>query len=194
MLSPTILSINWFFSFILLRHLDGIQRNSQASIFRNTMVHRIFLYFLSEKREGLAFERLKFASSTTGPSEKQDTRTNAQARIIGLICRKGLGTRRADVWGNARHFCDGELNYKDTRANAQGRIIGNKHRKGLGTSRADVCWNGRRPCEPEFNSKDVRHRAQKWNVGPERRKGLGTSRADVSGNARHFCDDELNYN
>ena len=111
MLSPTILSINWFFSFILLRHLDGIQRNSQASIFRNTMVHRIFLYFLSEKREGLAFERLKFASSTTGPSEKQDTRTNAQARIIGLICRKGLGTSRADVWGNARHFCDGELNF-----------------------------------------------------------------------------------
>ena len=47
---------------------------------------------------------------------------------------------RADISGNARHFCDGELNYKqDTRANAQGRIIGNKHRKGLGTSRADVC-------------------------------------------------------
>ena len=60
--------------------------------------------------------------------------------------------RSADVWGNARHFCDFELNSKqDTRANAQGRIIGNKHRKGLGTSRADVCWNGRRPCEPEFN-------------------------------------------
>ena len=110
MLIPTIISINWFFLLILLRRLDGIQRNSQASIFRNTMVHRIFLYFLSEKREGLAFERLKFASSTTGPSEKQDTRTNAQARIIGLICRKGLGTSRADVWGNARHFCDGELN------------------------------------------------------------------------------------
>ena len=45
MLSPTILSINWFFSFILLRYLDGIQRNSQASIFQNTMVQRIFLYF-----------------------------------------------------------------------------------------------------------------------------------------------------
>ena len=32
------------------------------------MVQRIFLYFLSEKREGLTFGRLKFASSTTGPS------------------------------------------------------------------------------------------------------------------------------
>ena len=32
------------------------------------MVQRIFLYFLTEKREGLTFERLKFASSTTGPS------------------------------------------------------------------------------------------------------------------------------
>ena len=75
------------------------------------MVHRIFLYFLSEKREGLAFERLKFASSTTGPSEKQDTRTNAQARIIGLICRKGLGTSRADISGNGRLACEPEFNY-----------------------------------------------------------------------------------
>ena len=32
------------------------------------MVRRIFLYFLREKREGLAFERLKFVSSTTGTS------------------------------------------------------------------------------------------------------------------------------
>lgn len=32
------------------------------------MVQRIFLYFFDKKREGLAFERLKFASSTTGTS------------------------------------------------------------------------------------------------------------------------------
>ena len=44
------------------------------------MVQRIFLYFLIEKREGLAFERLKFASSTTGPSEKQDERKGVNRR------------------------------------------------------------------------------------------------------------------
>ena len=27
------------------------------------------------------------------------------------VSRKGLGTSRADVSGNARHFCDCELNY-----------------------------------------------------------------------------------
>ena len=36
------------------------------------MVQRIFLYFLTEKRVGLAFERLKFASSTTGPSAPKE--------------------------------------------------------------------------------------------------------------------------
>ena len=50
MLSPTILSINWFFSFILLRLLDGIQRNSRASCSGNTMVQRIFLYFFEKTR------------------------------------------------------------------------------------------------------------------------------------------------
>ena len=54
MLSPTILSINWFFSFILLRRLEGIQRNSQASCSGNTMVQRIFLYFF-EKTRGSGF-------------------------------------------------------------------------------------------------------------------------------------------
>ena len=110
MLFPTILSINWFFSFILLRHLEESKETRKLLFFETQWFNEFFFIFLSEKREGLAFERLKFASSTTGPSEKQDTRTNAQARIIGLICRKGLGTSRADVWGNARHFCDGELN------------------------------------------------------------------------------------
>ena len=62
MLSPTILSINWFFSFVLLRRLEGIQRNSQASIFETQCFNEFFFIFL-KKREGLAFERLKFASS-----------------------------------------------------------------------------------------------------------------------------------
>ena len=146
MLSPTILSINWFFSFILLRHLDGIQRNSKASIFETQWFNEFFI-FLIEKREGLAFERLKFASSTnrirrrtlrpesldwyaardservvrtyqemdvwpvslnsTTDHPQQDVRHRVQKWNVGLERRKGLGTSRADVWGNARHFCDG---------------------------------------------------------------------------------------
>ena len=58
MLSPTILSINWFFSFILLRRLEEIQRNSQASCSENTMVQRIFLYFF-EKTRGSGFWTIK---------------------------------------------------------------------------------------------------------------------------------------
>ncbi|MGY3796115.1 hypothetical protein ACWOAU_00980 [Granulicatella adiacens] len=38
-------------------------------------------------------------------------RHRAQKWNVGLERRKGLGTSRADVSGNARHFCDGELNY-----------------------------------------------------------------------------------
>ena len=68
MLSPTILSINWFFSFILLRHLDGIQRNSQASIFRNTMVQRIFLYCFERKTRGPGFWTILIYFVYTGTS------------------------------------------------------------------------------------------------------------------------------
>ena len=35
----------------------------------------------------------------------------AQKWNVGPERRKGLGTSRADVSGNARHFCDCELNY-----------------------------------------------------------------------------------
>ena len=72
-------------------------KETRKLLFFETQWFTEFFFIFLKKREGLAFERLKFASSTTGPSEKQDTRTNAQARIIGLICRKGLGTSRADV-------------------------------------------------------------------------------------------------
>ena len=48
-----------------------------------------------------------FLSSTT-----QDTRPNAQKWNVGPEQRKGLETSRADVSGNARHFCDDEFNYK----------------------------------------------------------------------------------
>ena len=38
-------------------------------------------------------------------------RHRAQKWTVGPERRKGLGTSRADVSGNARHFCDGELNF-----------------------------------------------------------------------------------
>ena len=47
-----------------------------------------------------------FSSSTT-----QDVSNRVQKWNVGPERRKGLGTRRAYVWGNARHFCDCELNY-----------------------------------------------------------------------------------
>ena len=37
-------------------------------------------------------------------------RANAQGRTIGLICRKGLGTSRADISGNGRRSCEPEFN------------------------------------------------------------------------------------
>ena len=45
-------------------------------------------------------------------TQLQDTRANAQGRIIGLIWRKGLGTSRADISGNGRRACEPEFNYK----------------------------------------------------------------------------------
>jgi len=38
-------------------------------------------------------------------------RHRAQKWNVGPERRKGLGMSRADVSGNARHFCDGELNF-----------------------------------------------------------------------------------
>ena len=58
MLSPTILSINWFFSFILLRYLDGIQRNSQASIFETQWFNEFSLFF-ERKTRGSGFWTIK---------------------------------------------------------------------------------------------------------------------------------------
>ena len=42
----------------------------------------------------------------------KDTRHRAQKWNVGPEQRKGLETSRADVSGNARHFCDDEFNYK----------------------------------------------------------------------------------
>ena len=38
-------------------------------------------------------------------------RANAQKWNVGPERRKGLGTSRAYVWGNARHFCEAEPDY-----------------------------------------------------------------------------------
>ena len=50
----------------------------------------------------------------------QDVRHRAQKWNVGPERRKGLGTSRADVSGNARHFCDGELDF--TRMWARARL------------------------------------------------------------------------
>ena len=42
----------------------------------------------------------------------QDTRANAQGRIIGNKHRKGLGTSRADVCWNGRRPCEPEFNFR----------------------------------------------------------------------------------
>ena len=60
-------------------------------------------------------------------------RHRVQKWTVGPERRKGLGTSRADVSGNARHFCDGELNFTgyEGKFNSTG-------------------------CEPKFNYKDGR--------------------------------------
>ena len=67
------------------------------------MVRRIFLYFLREKREGLAFERLKFVSSTTG--------TSATGSAFNFVECFVTNNRRGD-WTLILMVlaCDGELN------------------------------------------------------------------------------------
>ena len=45
-------------------------------------------------------------------TQLQDTRANAQDWNTGLICRKGLGTSRADISGSGRQSCEPEFNYK----------------------------------------------------------------------------------
>ena len=49
-------------------------------------------------------------SPVSPSSTKQDVSNRVQKWNVGPERRKGLGTSRADVSGNARHFCDGELN------------------------------------------------------------------------------------
>ena len=41
----------------------------------------------------------------------QGVRLRAQKWNVGPERRKGLGTSRAYVWGNARHFCEAEPDY-----------------------------------------------------------------------------------
>ena len=116
--------------------------------FQTQWFNEFFFILLIEKREGLAVERLKFASSTTGPSATegavklksasslttgdegersgqnhwtdmpQGTR-NESCKILhsaeGFEIKGRNEKRSADVSGNARHFCDEELNYQDVR-------------------------------------------------------------------------------
>ena len=57
-----------------------------------------------------------FVEMDVGPvspnSTTQDTSHRVQKWNVGPEQRKGLEASRADVSGNARHFCDDEFNYK----------------------------------------------------------------------------------
>ena len=65
MLSPTILSINWFFSFILLRCLDGIQRNSHTSIFQTQCFDEFFFIFWAKnERFRISMIKICFVAKT----------------------------------------------------------------------------------------------------------------------------------
>ena len=46
-------------------------------------------------------------------------RLRAQKWNVGPERRKGLGTSRAYVWGNARHFCEAEPDYTGCEAERQ---------------------------------------------------------------------------
>ena len=104
---------------------------------------------------------------------KQDTRPNAQKWNVGPEPRKGLGTSRADVSGNARHFCEVEFNFEDVSPNSTTRIREKALRnESLETNNAKDClqscgylskWTSFLPFlvqllgyETEFNFKDVR--------------------------------------
>ena len=81
----------------------------------------------------------------------KDTRANAQARIIGLICRKGLLAvvrtyQEMDVWPVSP-----SSTIQDVSNRAQKWNVGPERRKGLGTSRAFVWGNARHFCDCELN-------------------------------------------
>ena len=78
---------------------ESLDRNTEKNVKRSAVFREAELH--SEK-----FRVSAFSSSTT-----QDVSNRAQKWNVGPERRKGLGTSRAYVWGNARHFCDCELNY-----------------------------------------------------------------------------------
>ena len=80
----------------------------------------------------------------------QDTRANAQGRIIGNKHRKGLGTSRADVCWNGRRPCEPEFNFR-IRAIAFRNGTLDRNTVSGWNSRADISGNARHFCDGEFN-------------------------------------------
>ncbi|EEW37983.1 hypothetical protein HMPREF0444_0227 [Granulicatella adiacens ATCC 49175] len=78
---------------------ESLDRNTEKNVKRSAV-------FREAELHSAKFRVSDFSSSTT-----QDVSNRAQKWNVGPERRKGLGTSRAYVWGNARHFCDCELNY-----------------------------------------------------------------------------------
>ena len=84
-------------------------------------------------------------------------RLRAQKWNVGPERRKGLGTSRAYVWGNARHFCEAEPDYTGYEGERSGLNHWTGVTQGTACSRADISGSKTsqcevlQSCEPEFN-------------------------------------------
>ena len=88
-------------------------------------------------------------------------RLRAQKWNVGPERRKGLGTSRAFVWGNARHFCEAEPDYTGYEGERSGLKHWTRITQGTACSRAAILGSGRQSCEPEFNSTGCEAERQK---------------------------------
>ena len=78
---------------------ESLDRNTEKNVKRSAV-------FREAELHSAKFRVSDFSSSTT-----QDVSNRAQKWNVGPERRKGLGTSRAYVWGNARHFCEAEPDY-----------------------------------------------------------------------------------
>ena len=133
MLRPTILSINWFFSFILLTCLDGIQRNKHTYIFQTQCFDEFFFIFWA-KNERFRISNIIYLLRLN--------RTIRKKRMWDIALRNGTldwnaeknEQRSADVTGSGRQACESEFNY----TGYEGERSGQKHRAQKDTSKKRV--------------------------------------------------------
>ena len=124
MLIPTILSINWFFSFIPPQAFGWNPKKLASFYFSDTMVQRIFLYFWAKNEKDwllndynllLLNRTIRKTGCETSRSEMEYWKILHSAKDLK---QKGRNEQRsADVTGSGRLFCDGLLNSKKASSN-----------------------------------------------------------------------------